>query len=33
MRTLMNDGFPQLKFENAMVIEKLFEHVKQNLDQ
>ena len=27
----MNDGFPQLKFENAVVIEKLFEEIRKNL--
>ena len=29
--TLMNDGFPQLKFENAMVIEKLFENIRKDM--
>ena len=28
----MNDGFPQLKFENAMVIEKLFKNVRKQID-
>ena len=28
----MNDGFPQLKFENAMVIEKLFENIRKEMD-
>ena len=28
----MNDGFPQLKFENAMVIEKLFENIRREMD-
>ena len=27
----MNDGFPQLKFENAMVIEKLFENIRKEM--
>ena len=29
----MNDGFPQLKFENAMVVEKLFENIRKEMDQ
>ena len=32
LRTLMNDGFPQLKFENAMVVEKLFENIRKEMD-
>ena len=32
LKTLMNDGFPQLKFENAMVIEKLFENIRREMD-
>ena len=32
LKTLMNDGFPQLKFENAMVIEKLFENIRKEMD-
>ena len=28
----MNDGFPQVKFENAMVIEKLFDNVRKEMD-
>ena len=31
LRTLMNDGFPQLKFENAVVIEKLFENIRKEM--
>ena len=31
LKTLMNDGFPQLKFENAMVIEKLFENIRKEM--
>ena len=27
----MNDGFPQLKFENAVVIEKLFENIRKEM--
>ena len=33
LRTLMNDGFPQLKFENAMVVEKMFENIRKEMDQ
>ena len=33
LRTLMNDGFPQLKFENAMVVEKLFDNIRKEMDQ
>ena len=32
LRTLMNDGFPQLKFENAMVVEKMFENIRKEMD-
>lgn len=32
LKTLMNDGFPQLKFENAMVVEKLFENIRKEMD-
>ena len=31
LSTLMNDGFPQLKFENAMVVEKLFENIRKDM--
>lgn len=30
--TLKDDGFPQLKFENALVIQRLFESIKKDLD-
>ena len=33
LKTLMNDGFPQLKFENAMVVEKLFDNIRKEMDQ
>ena len=33
LTTLMNDGFPQLKFENAKVVEKLFENITKEMDQ
>lgn len=32
MDTLKSDGFPQLAFENEVVVEKLFESIEKDLD-
>ena len=32
IKTLMNEGFPQLRYENAMVIEKIFENIRKDVN-
>ena len=32
IKTLMNEGFPQLRYENSMVIEKIFENIRKEVN-